>query len=193
MAVAALAAGATTAIFTSQATLNDNTFATGILDIRINGSHSAPGLVFGNAAPGDSTTKVFTLANWNAANFGGTSTLPAKELAVSAPRDGGDVGLYDALVVDLYANAGWGGCSNPGVVFVAGKGCRVYHGGLSGLDGSTPTDILHYTQWGAHASLAPGNSFTMTMDVMLPVGADSSLMGQTAVFDLVVDAYNPHR
>lgn len=194
VAVAALAAGATTAIFTSQATINNNTFATGTLEIRIDGQHTIPGFNVTNAAPGTSTTKIFTLMNYGLPHFpSGPSTLPAKELAVSTPQDGGDADLYNALVANLYANAGWGGCSNPGVVFVPGKGCRVYSGPLTGLNGSASTDILHYTQWGAHPDLVPGNSFTMTLDVELPVSAPSSLMGKSTTFDLIVDAYNPHR
>ena len=193
VAIAALAAGATTAIFTSQATINDNPFATGTLEIRINGQPTIPGFSVTNAAPGTSTTKIFTLMNYGLPWFAGPSTLPAKELAVSTPQDSGDTDLYNALVANLYANAGWGGCSNPGVVFVPGKGCRVYSGPLTGLDGSASTDILHYTQWGAHPDLVPGNSFTMTLDVELPVSAPSSLMGMSTTFDLIVDAYNPHR
>jgi predicted ribosomally synthesized peptide with SipW-like signal peptide len=192
-ALALLTVGATVAIFSSTATLNDNTFATGTLEIRINGSSSAPGFNVANAAPGTSTEKVFSLQNYGAPWFAGPSTLPAKELAVSTPQDGGDSGLYDALVADLYVNAGWGGCSNLGVTFVPGKGCRAYHGALAGLDGGASTDLLHYTQWGAHPDLVPGNSFTMTLDVELPTGADNSLMGKSTTFDLVVDGYNPHR
>jgi predicted ribosomally synthesized peptide with SipW-like signal peptide len=92
-AMALLTVGATVAIFSSTATLDDNTFATGTLDIRINGSSSAPGFNIANAAPGTSTTKVFSLQNYGAPWFAGPSTLPAKELAVSAPEDSGDSDL----------------------------------------------------------------------------------------------------
>ena len=192
VAVAALAAGATTAIFSSQTKLDDNTFATGTLEIRIDSLTAAPGFNFTNAVPGDMTTKNFTLMNYGLPWFAGPSTLPAKELAVSAPQDGGDTALYDALIVTLYDNAGWGGCNTPGD-WVAGKGCRVYTGSLSGLDGSGSTDILHHTNWGAHPSLAAGSSLSMKMEVELPISADSSLMGMSTTFDLVIDGYNPHR
>jgi len=193
VAVAALAAGATTAIFNSRATLDDNTFSTGVLEIRINGKTTAPGFTYSNAAPGDSFTRTFTVMNYGAPWFAGPSTLPAKELAVKAQKVSGHSGLWGKLNVDLYANAGWGGCSNPGVVFVPGKGCRVYSGALALLDGGGATDILHATQWGPHPDLIPGNSLTMTMDVSLPAGAGNSVMGQSVVFDLYVDGYNPHR
>jgi len=188
-AVAALTVSATWSVFRSSASVAGNTFATGKLEIRINGSASIAGFNVSNKAPGDSVTKVFTLQNYGLPWFAGPSTLPAKELATSTVMTAGDSILYDALNAKLYANAGWGGCSNPGVVFVPGKGCTVYDGPLNGLTG----DILHATQWGAHPDLIPGNSFTMTLDVELPIGAGDSLQGKSTTFDLVVDAYNPHR
>ena len=186
----ATVAGATYGVFSSQATVAGNTFATGVLQVRINGLPSIAGFNFGNAAPGDSTEKVFTLMNYGLPWFpSGPSTLPAKELATSVNKTAGDDILYNSLTAKLYANAGWSGCSNAGVIFVPGKGCTVYSGPLSGLTG----DILHATQWGAHPSLAPGNSFIMTLVVELPVGAGDELQGKTTSFDLFVDAYNPHR
>jgi hypothetical protein len=102
----------------------------------------------------------------------------------------GDADLYGALDIKLYANAGWSGCSNPGVNFVPGKGCAVYEGPLSGL---TSSDVLHATQWGADPTLIPGNSLSMTMDVSLPdTGTDQNdLQGQTTTFDLILNAFNP--
>jgi predicted ribosomally synthesized peptide with SipW-like signal peptide len=181
--------GATWAIFSSQAKVENNTFATGTLEIRVNGQPATAGFNFTNAAPGSSVEKQFTLMNYGAPHFAGPSTLPAKELDTASAKTAGDDSLYNALQAKLYANAGWGGCSNAGVAFVAGKGCTVYSGPLSGLDG----DILHATQWGAHPDLIPGNSFTMTLVVELPVDAGNELMGKSTTFDLVIDAYNPHR
>jgi predicted ribosomally synthesized peptide with SipW-like signal peptide len=193
-AVGALAAGATTAIFTSRATLENNTFSTGILEIRINGKTTAPGFTYDNAAPGQVFSNTFTVMNYGPPWFlSGPSTLPAKELAVKAQKTSGDSGLYNQLMIDLYANANWSGCSSAGVTFVAGKGCLVYSGYLKNLNGATDKDILHATQWGAHPDLIPGNSLKMTMDVSLSASAPSSLMGKTTVFDVYVDGYNPHR
>jgi len=187
VAAASIVTGATKSIFTSQAVLGSNTFATGVLEIRINGLATAPGFTFGNAAPGDSVTTTFTLMNYGAPWFPGPSTLNAEGLFSSASQTGGDAGLYAALTTDLYANAGWGGCSNP-VPFVPGKGCQVYSGPLSGL---VNADVLLATQWGAHPSLTPGTSLTMTLDVTLPTTADDTLQGKSTVFDLIVNAQNP--
>lgn len=187
VAAAAIVTGATRSIFTSRAILGSNTFATGVLEIRINGLSTAAGFTFTNAAPGDSVTKLFTLMNYGAPWFPGPSTLNAEGLFASASQTGGDTPLYNALLADLYANAGWGGCSNP-VPFVPGKGCQVYSGALNGM---SLADILLATQWGAHPSLAPGNSLSMTLDVTLPTTADDTLQGKSTVFDLIVDAQNP--
>ncbi|HUW24242.1 MAG TPA: hypothetical protein VMW04_01305, partial [Patescibacteria group bacterium] len=85
--------------------------------------------------------------------------------------------------------AGWSGCSDSGVVFVSGKGCTVFDGLLKNLSG----DVLHATQWGTHATLVPGNSFTMTLEVGLPSTAGSALQGKSTTFDLLITGYNPHR
>ena len=187
--VMGLVAGATWAVFSSTATVSPNTFSTGILEIRVNGSPTTAGFNFTSAAPGGTAEKVFTLMNYGAPWFAGPSTLAAKELDTGTVMTSGHSALYNALTAKLYANAGWGGCSNGGVVFVPGKGCTVYNGPLNALDG----DILHATQWGAHPDLIPGNSFTMTLVVELPVSAGNDLQGKSTTFDLVIDAYNPHR
>lgn len=182
-------AGATWAVFSSQAKVENNTFATGTLEVRVNGKTATQGFTVENAAPGTSVEKVFSLSNYGAPHFAGPSTLPAKELDTGVVKTSGDDDLFNALNAALYANAGWSGCSNAGVDFVAGKGCTVYEGPLKDLDG----DILNATQWGTHPDLVPGNSFSMTLVVELPESAGNDLMGKTATFDLLIDAYNPHR
>lgn len=179
----------TWAYFKDQAVLGTNTYATGILEIRLNGQEKLPGFNVTNAYPGLVASKVFTLSNYGAPYFPGPSTLDAKGLTATSKETAGDNDLYNALVARLYANAGWGGCSNAGVAFVSGKGCEVYNGPLRDM---SEEDILHATQWGVHPSLIPGNSFTMTFEVELPeTGVDqSALMGKSSSFDLLVDAYH---
>lgn len=191
LAVAAVAAGATSAYFTDRATISNNTFSTGVLEIRINGLENRAGFNYTNAVPGDVASYTFSLQNYGLPWFpSGPSTLPAKDLLASVSNATGDGTLYGALVAKLYANAGWGGCSNPGTnPFVAGKGCTVYNGPLSAM---SQADILMATQWGAHPDLIPGNSFSMLLEVELPNSGDqSALMGKSTSFDIVVDAYNP--
>jgi predicted ribosomally synthesized peptide with SipW-like signal peptide len=189
VAALAVVAGATVAVFTDRAVLENNTFATGTLEIRLNGQERLAGFNFTNAAPGDSTEKVFDLNNYGSPYFPGPSTLPAEGLFATAQKQtGGDQILYDALTAKLYANAGWGGCSNPGVAFVSGKGCTVYDGLLKDLSNE---DILLATQWGIHPSLPAGNSLRMTLVVGLPESAENELQGKSTTFDLLVDAQNP--
>lgn len=181
---------ATWAYFKDTAVLASNTYATGVLEIRLNGQESLPGFSVSNAYPSLVASKVFTLSNYGLPYFpSGPSTLDAKGLTASAAMTSGDSDLYDALTARLYANAGWSGCSNGGVAFVAGKGCEVYNGPLSGL---TQADILNATQWGSHPSLVPGNSFTMTFEVELPetYTDQGALMGKSTTFDLNVDGYS---
>ena len=189
-AVATIATGATVSYFSSTASVTNNTFATGILEIRVNGSSSTSGFNYTNAAPGDCATKVVTLSNYGAPWFAGPSILPAKEIWVGTANQSGDVNLYNALVGKVYVNAGWSGCSNPRVQFVAGKGCKAYEGSLGSMD----ADILYATQWGTHPSLVPGNSFTMTLEACLPNSGDqNALQGLSTMFDFVFNAYNPTR
>lgn len=186
-AMGALIAGVTKAYFTDRATLGVNTFSTGILEIRFNDQEVLPGFVAENMAPGDVYTKEFALQNYGQPYFAGPSTLSAKGLLARSEYTSGNQDLYNALKAKLYVNAGWGGCSNGDVVFEAGRGCIAYDGKLKNMTGA---DILYATQWGAHAELIPGNSFTMTFDVYLPDSGDqTALMGETTGFNLHVDGY----
>jgi predicted ribosomally synthesized peptide with SipW-like signal peptide len=189
-AVASAVTVGTRAVFSDQAVLGDNTFATGTIEIRVNSQERATGFNFTGAAPGDSVEEVFTLSNYGSPHFTGPSTLDAKELVASSQRTAGSNQLYNQLNAMLYANAGWSGCSNSGVNFVSGKGCEVYSGPLKDMN---EADILHATQWGASPDLATGNSLTMTLVVELPTSAPSSVQGTSTTFDLLIDAYNPHR
>jgi predicted ribosomally synthesized peptide with SipW-like signal peptide len=194
VAVAALASGATSAYFTSRAEWDNNTITAGTLEIRINGENTAAGFVIPNLVPDKGYDKYFQVMNYGLPGFAGPSTLPAKELAVTALKTDGSQELYDALWVQLYVNKpGWtsANCVNPLDWDPLGKGCSVYQGRLSGLDGSMSTDILDAT---VLTEFAVGETFNMDLDVLLaPADADPSLMGQTLMFDLYVDGYNPHR
>jgi predicted ribosomally synthesized peptide with SipW-like signal peptide len=168
-AVAALAVGATASVFTSQATVENNTFATGVLEIRINGSASIPGFNFTNAKPGDSKSGQFGVNNYGAPWFAGPSTLAAKVLTISGPQDGGSAYLYNKLDIVVEANRGWA------------TWMPVYSGPLSGL---TAGDLLD----GRWSELAAGDSEDVRYTVTLPLDADDSYQGLSTTFDFVVDA-----
>ena len=168
-AVAALAVGATSAVFTSQAKVEGNTFATGILEIRINGSSSIPGFNVTNAKPGDTKSGQFGVNNYGAPWFAGPSTLAAKTLKVKAVQTGGSAYLYNKLDIVVEANRGWG------------TWMPVYSGPISGL---ATGDLLD----GRWAELAAGDSEDVRYVVTLPLDADDSYQGLLTTFDFVVDA-----
>jgi predicted ribosomally synthesized peptide with SipW-like signal peptide len=170
VAVIALAAGATSAVFTSQAKVEGNTFATGALEIRINGSSSIPGFDFCNAAPGDCEDGQFTVNNYGAPFFGGPSTLPAKTLTIKAIMTGGDVHLWNKLQITVEANRGW-----P-------TWMPVYSGPIDQM--YIARDLLS-PRW---TELPAGWSEDVRYNVCLPADANNSYMGESVTFDFVVDA-----
>lgn len=169
LAMVAMVAGATSSIFTSQASVAGNTFATGTLEIRIDGQASIPGFNVTNAAPGDSKSGQFGVNNYGAPWFAGPSTLSAKTLKVSAVQTGGSTPLYDKLEVVVEANRGW-----P-------TWMPVYSGPLSGLSNK---DLLA-PRW---TELIAGSSEDVKYTVTLPLDADDTYQGLSTTFDFVVDA-----
>ncbi|MFA6423544.1 MAG: hypothetical protein WCW17_03800 [Patescibacteria group bacterium] len=169
-AFATMAVGATQAVFTSQAKVTGNTFATGVLEIRINGQTSTTGFNMTNAAPGTEKTGQFTLMNYGAPWFAGPSTLSAKALTLSAVQTTGSSYLYNGLEITITKDAG-------------GSPETIYTGPLSGF--SMQDALVSYYH---SAGLVPGNSETIKYSVSLPASADNSYMGLSTTFDFVADA-----
>jgi len=173
-AVAAIATGATFGVFSSQAKKVNNTFSTGILQIRINGSSSVGGFTITNAVPGTCESGQFDVQNYGAPWFAGPSTLAAKQLVISAQKTVGDDVLWNALNVKIE------NCAGP---------CETAHDGM--LNALFEKDLL--MSWYAAGGLIPGNSETIKYNVCLPASAGNEVQGKTVTFDFVVDAYNPVR
>jgi len=169
--VGALTAGVTNAVFTSQATVEDNTFATGTLEVRVNGQPSTMGFNFKDAAPGDCISGQFTVNNYGQPWFAGPSTLSAKSLKISAVEDVSsvDTDLFEKLRVNIGADRGWG------------SWMPVYDGKLKNL---TNADLLA-PRW---TELIPGSSEDIRYEVCLPLNADDDYQGMSATFDFMVDA-----
>lgn len=168
--IATVAVGATSAVFSSQATVEDNTFATGTLEVRINGQASIPGFTFTNAAPGDSYSGTFEINNYGAPWFAGPSTLAAKTLTMRSAFDSGSAKLFNKLDIVVSVHAG----GAPEVI---------YNGKLKDFVGSDAL-VSYY-----HANgLIPGSSETVNYTVTLPAGADNSYQGLSTTFDFVVTA-----
>lgn len=173
--VAVMAVGATYAVFSSSASITDNTFATGTLEIRINGEPSVVGFNVDGAYPGYCTTEYMKVVNnYGDPYFAGPSTLPAEELVISAVKTGGSQALYDALEITVETNRGWASRMD------------VFDGQLKNLNEADMFD----PRW---TELLPGHSQDMWYTVCLPASAGNSLQGKTTTFDLKVDAYTPHR
>lgn len=165
----ALTAGVTNAVFTSQATVENNTFATGTLEIRVNGQPSIAGFDFQDAAPGDCVSGQFGVNNYGDPYFAGPSTIAAKSLKISAMQDGGNTYLYEKLRVKIEANRGWS------------DWMMVYEGKLMHL---TSKDLLA-PRW---MELAPGHTEDVRYEVCLPMNADDSYQGLSTTFDMLIDA-----
>ncbi len=165
--VGVISVGATSAVFTSSASVVDNTFATGVLDININGTKTYSGFNFGNAAPGDSYSGSFTIRNNGAPFFGGPSTLEANSIVVSAAKTGGNTSLFNKLMVKVESTVGW----NNQVVF----------------DGYLK-DLVNKQILLPGNSLPTGWSMPMDYTVTLPAGVGNGVMGTSTTFDFVVDA-----
>jgi predicted ribosomally synthesized peptide with SipW-like signal peptide len=172
-AVCMLAIGATSAYFSSTATITNNTFSTGTLQIRVNGSPTVTGANFAAVAPGDmKVSPVYGIQNYGAPWFGGPSNLTANKLYLKVvnPNDSGS-GLWDVVKV------------------------KVEVGRLSGVMQYTLYDGLlknlgTVDLFGGHwSSLIPGSSQDMRYTVYLPeTGTDQSyLMGKTLTWDWSVE------
>lgn len=175
VAVAAVASVATWAYFSSQASVVNNTYSTGTLEIQLrnaNGtSHAVTGFTVSNMKPGDCVEKTFAVLNFNGGNFGGTSTLDAKYLKISATTFAGDGALFNALTLKVEANRGW---LNRMLVYPTGT-----------INGLVSADLLA-PNW---TSLIAGSSEDVYYTVCLPDNGDqSALQGKTCSFNLDVEA-----
>lgn len=169
VAMVAMVTGATSSIFTSQATVAGNTFATGTLEIRIDGLASIPGFTVENAIPGTCKTGQFTLENYGPPWFAGPSTVSAKVLTMSAVKTAGDLDLYNALTIHMTKTAG--------------SSEDIWNSDLYSL---TNRDAL--MSWYHPGGLIAGSSETINYEVCLPLSAGNDLQGKSTTFDFVADA-----
>jgi predicted ribosomally synthesized peptide with SipW-like signal peptide len=172
VAVVAIAAGSTSAYFSSKASITGNTFSTGTLQIRVNGVPEIVGATFSPMIPGQvGDSPQYEINNFGPPWFAGPSNLTAKQLIlnVTNPNDSGS-GLYDKLKVKVEVNRGW-----P-VWQVA------YDGNINALSN---VDLLN-PNW---TELTPGNSESFRYHVYLPEdGTDqSALMGKTLTWDFAIE------
>ncbi|MFA7244125.1 MAG: TasA family protein [Patescibacteria group bacterium] len=158
--VAALAIGATSAVFTSQASVNGNSFATGTLKIQINKEAGLPFSV-SNMKPGDTTNKYMDVMN--------IGTLPAYYFVhVDTTMDNA---LYDALTVEMRNNDS--------------SGALIYSGSLDGITGSA--NRINSSAF-AFNPMPAGWSQRIWVKVTLPLATGDSVQGLATGFNIVMDA-----
>jgi len=172
VAVFAIAAGSTSAYFSSKATVANNTFSTGVLDIRVNGEPTLAGAVYSPAVPGEIFhSPVYQINNYGSPYFDGSSTLSAKKLMIRTvnQNDFGS-GLWNAVRIKVEVNRGW-----P-------TWMEAYNGPLYGL---SDTDLLN-PRW---SELAPGNSESLRYEITLPDngGDQSAFMGKILTWDFEIE------
>ena len=170
--VGAFAASATGAYFSDTATITQNTFSTGTLEIRVNGQPSVVGATFAPMAPDQiGNSPQYEINNYGLPWFAGPSNLTAKSLslAVVNPNDSGS-GLWDKVMVTVEVNRGWPTWQ------------QAYTGKLKDMG----TVGLLAPRW---TDLIPGSSESLRYHVWLPneLGDQSSLMGKTLTWDFVVE------
>jgi predicted ribosomally synthesized peptide with SipW-like signal peptide len=121
VAIVGIAAGSTSAYFTDKATIIGNTFATGKLEIRINGQQTIIGQQFLNNVPGDvNNSEPYLITN---SLILGHSTVNAKKLLLSANHLQGNDDLKNAVKIKVEARKG-----------PSGSWTEIYKGKLAGLD-----------------------------------------------------------
>ena len=173
VAVAAIAAGSTGAYFSSTATIVNNTFSTGTLEIRVNGDPSVIGATFSPMAPDQvGTSPVYGINNYGAPWFGGPSNLEAKKLLLSIanPNDSGS-GLWEKVMIKVEVGRMSGVMEHT-----------VYEGNINSMG---TLDLLN----GWWSGLIPGSTEDIRYQVWLPDdgGDQSAVMGQTLTWDFVVE------
>mgnify|MGYP000980927687 CR=1 FL=1 len=170
--VATLVVGVTGAYFSDTATITDNTFSTGTLEIRVTGQPTLAGATFSPTAPGVMYySPEYHINNYGPSYFDGPSNLAAKKLLLSVtnPNDFGS-GLWDQVRVKVETNRGWATWQVS------------YEGKLKYLG---VKDLLP-TRW---SELAPGDSQMVKYTIWLPeTGVDqSALMGKTLTWDWQIE------
>jgi predicted ribosomally synthesized peptide with SipW-like signal peptide len=169
--IGGVTAGATRAYFSDTAEVTKNTFATGTLEIRVNGEPTITGADFEAVAPGD--MKVFThnVNNYGSPYFAGPSNLTAKylRLHITNPNDSGS-GLWQEVRIKVEVNRGWSTWQ------------EVWQGKIMDL----PTVDLLAPRW---TELIPGSSEDVRYTVWLPETFvdQSTLMGKVLTWDFVVE------
>lgn len=186
LAMAALVAGSTGALFSDQKSIAGNTFATGTLKLTLNKSAGKPFSV-SNAYPGYWT-------NWENMDIYNTGTLPF-EAYLTMIKTSGDTVLWDALQIQLETSGGNSIChdGDPGMT---NQEKVIYNGNLNAFPVQKLVSSLNYWHLanegdgsGSPAdNIRPGWSERVCQKVGLLSSADNTVQGKSVIFTETVDA-----
>ena len=173
VAMVAMVAGATNAIFTDTDSVVGNTFATGTLDIVVNEGVNKP-MSVSNMMPGDSISGWFDAFN--------QGSLEA-EYWFYIDNVTGNAALRDALTIELKDGGYTGACDGP----------IIYSGSLAALIGSgnqtmTSDNNVHAGSTNGGDNIRAGWTQRICQTVTLPESAGNEVQGQTVTFDEVIYA-----
>lgn len=165
-AVLVAVSGATTALFTSTASNNGNTFGAGTLMLTINGAPgnaSSPVFSINNVAPGYSENQVLTLQN--------TGSVAASTLQLTSVTVTDNVSLTPANLADVLTAYIWEDTNGNGVI-----------------DGGEPTWIngTHLTAIGSNINLGPlgaGATRHFKVKLIFDPGAGNEYQGESVSFN----------
>ena len=182
VAVAAIAAGSTSAYFSDTATIAGNTFATGELKI----TASVPSyqrVSFTNLKPGDTIRKWVTLEN--------TGSLDIASLTLQTAHVSGDDDLLGQVQVSVIGWNNGGGMNNA--YYTPGWGT----GGSPVSYLATAQDVFSQSavMWGpgpVPGILHNGDTDVIVLDFTVPATLDNAWQGKTASFDLQFNAEQSH-
>lgn len=153
------------ALFTSTATVDANTFTTGTIILETNPTTAL--VTFNNMAPGDQVTAPIVVTN--------NGTLQLRYAVTSVATNTDNKGLRSQLV--LTVKSGVTDCSNSGF---GNSGTQLYSGVL-GSD-SPGTNIIGNPAQGEQAgdrTLNAGNNETLCFNVSLPLGTSNAYQNAT--------------
>lgn len=153
------------ALFTSTATVDANTFTTGTIILETNPTTAL--VTFSNMAPGDQVTAPIVVTN--------NGTLQLRYAVTSVATNTDNKGLRSQLV--LTVKSGVTDCSNSGF---GSSGTQLYSGVL-GSD-SPGTNIIGNPAQGEQAgdrTLNAGNNETLCFNVSLPLGTGNAYQNAT--------------
>jgi predicted ribosomally synthesized peptide with SipW-like signal peptide len=160
---------AASALFTSQATVTDNSFTTGTLVLTASPTSAA--ITLSNIAPGDEVTAPITLTN--------SGSLDLRYAMTSASTNTDNKNLADQLVLSI--KSGVTNCSNSGF---GASGSSLYAGSLGAAEFGNPNQ-------GAQAgdrNLAPAGDEVLCFNASLPATTGNAFQDAATTATFTFDA-----